>query len=562
MKKISLLTFIMLLPLIALADAVEIDGIYYNLIEKGKVAEVTSNPNKYTGDITIPEKVTYNEVEYRVTSIGNKAFEFCFNLISVFIPNSVTTIGSAAFNYCNSLTTVTIPKSVTTIGSGAFYQCSNLTSVTIPSSVTTIGEHAFGGCSGLTSVHIYDMSAWCYILFENSDSNPLSYAHHLYMNGQEITDLIIPNTVTSISSYAFYYCSSLTSVSIPNSVTTIGSGTFLGCKGLSSIAIPNSVTTIGSGAFQGCKGLTSIYIPSSLKNMDDNAFCDCSGLISVTIPNNMKTIGSGAFRGCSSLTSIIVPNSVTSIGQTAFYGCSSLTSITIGSGIKNLSINAFASCKELTDVYCYAENVPSTSTDAFKDSYIEYATLHVPATSVNAYKSAEPWKNFKSIVAIDGEIPATQKCTMPTISYNNKKLTFSCETEGAEFVSEIKDADVKKYYDSNVNLDATYEISVYATKSGYDNSDVATATLVWTNATFTTNSTSSAKEMNLRPLLIQANSGNINIQGAEDGTRIAVYNVNGQQIGSAVSAFNTTDVSTPLKKGDVAIVKVGQRSVK
>ena len=216
----------------------------------------------------------------------------------------------------------------------------------------------------------------------------------------------------------------------------------------------------------------------------------------------------------------------------------------------------------MEDVYCYAENVPSTTSDAFQDSYIEYATLHVPAASVNAYKAAEPWKNFKQIVAIDGDTPSTPKCAKPTISYDNLKLTYSCETEGVEYISEIKDADIKKYYDNSVSLSATYEISVYATKSGYDNSDVATATLVFTNATFTTEGTSSAKEMNLRPLLIQANCGNINIQGAEDGTRIAVYNVNGRQIGSAVSAFNTTDVSTPLKKGDVAIVKVGQRSVK
>ena len=217
----------------------------------------------------------------------------------------------------------------------------------------------------------------------------------------------------------------------------------------------------------------------------------------------------------------------------------------------------------MEDLYCYAERVPTTKTDAFKDSYPQYATLHVPASALNDYKATSPWNEFGFFKTIDGgDIPTNPKCAKPTISYDNFKLTYNCETEGVEFISEIKDADIKKYYDNSVSLSATYEISVYATKSGYDNSDVATATLVFTNATFTTEGTSSAKEMNLRPLLIQANSGNINIQGAEDGTRIGVYNVNGQQIGSAVSAFNTTDVSTPLKKGDVAIVKVGQRSVK
>lgn len=544
MKKISLLTFIMLLPLIALADAVEINGIYYNLIEKGKVAEVTSHPNIYKGDVVIPEKVTYNDVEYRVEVIRQYAF-----------------------SGCTGLTSITIPNSVTSIGAGAFYGCNT------------------GNTVNLTSVYISDLTAWCAIAFQDKESNPLVYAHHLYIDEQEVKELVIPSSVTSIGNYVFDGCSGLTSITIPNSVTSIGESAFTYCTGLTSITIPNSVTSIGHGAFFKCSGLTSITIPNSITSIESDTFGDCSGLISITIPNSVTSIGNDAFFGCSGLTSITIPNSVTSIGRFAFYGCSGLTSITIPnsvtkidndafrlcSGLTSITIpnsvtsirsRAFGGCSKVEDVYCYAENVPSTTSDAFQDSYIEYATLHVPAASVNAYKAAEPWKNYKQIVAIDGDTPSTPKCAKPTISYDNLKLTYSCETEGVEYISEIKDADIKKYYDNSVSLSATYEISVYATKSGYDNSDVATATLVFTNATFTTEGTSSAKEMNLRPLLIQANSGNINIQGAEDGTRIGVYNVNGQQIGSAVSAFNTTDVSTPLKKGDVAIVKVGQRSVK
>ena len=282
----------------------------------------------------------------------------------------------------------------------------------------------------------------------------------------------------------------------------------------------------------------------------------------MSIPNSLTKIGPDAFDGCSGLTTVTINNNVTKIDNYAFYGCSNLTNVSIGKGIKLIGRNAFALCKNITDVYCYAENVPNTSSDAFQDSYIEYATLHVPAASVNAYKSAEPWKNFKSIVAIDGETPATQKCTMPTISYNNKKLTFSCETEGAEFIYEIKDSDIKKGYDSSVDLTATYEISVYATKSGYDNSDVATATLVWKDAVFTANSTTSAKQMNIRPLLIQTNNGSINIQGADDGERINVYSTNGMQQGSGTSRNNTATINTHLQSGDIAIIKIGSRAVK
>ena len=199
--------------------------------------------------ITIPNSVT---------SIGSNAFYYCYGLTSVTIGNSVTSIGEDAFRGCSGLTSVTIPNSVTSIGNYAFRDCSNLTSITIPNSVTSIGEDAFRGCFGLTSVHITDIAAWCKIRFFDSDSNPLYYAHHLFMDGKEITDLVIPNSVTSIGSHAFARCSGLTSVTIGNSVTSIGEDAFRGCSGLTSVTIPNSVTSIGSGAFYWCPGLTSV----------------------------------------------------------------------------------------------------------------------------------------------------------------------------------------------------------------------------------------------------------------------------------------------------------------
>ena len=127
----------------------EVDGIYYNLIPKGNIAEVTSGDKEYTGDVVIPEKFTYEEVEYSVTSIEYRAFYRCRGLTSVTIPNSVTTIGYEAFRDCSGLTSVNIPNSVTSIGGGAFEGCSGLTAVVIPNSVTSIGEIAFSYCSGL-----------------------------------------------------------------------------------------------------------------------------------------------------------------------------------------------------------------------------------------------------------------------------------------------------------------------------------------------------------------------------------------------------------------------------
>ena len=399
MKKIYFLFLLALLPLVASADAVKIGSIYYNLNADAKTAEVTSNPNKYTGEVVIPKTVTYQSVKYKVTSIGGVAFFECSGLTSVTIPKSVKSIGWGAFYSCSGLTSVSIPNSVTSIGQFAFYNCSGLTSVAIPSSVTSIGWSAFEmyKSNSLTSVYITDLAAWCKISFEGRYSNPLYYAEHLFLNGTEIKDLVIPNSVTSIGDYAFTYCSGLTSVTIGNSVTSIGGYAFCCCRCLTSVTIPNSVTAIGEETFNGCIGLTSL-----------------------TIPNSVTSIGNNAFQYCSGLTSITIPNSVTSIGDYAFSNCSGLSTIMIGNGINKISNYAFANCVKLSDVYCYAENVPGTDIDAFSDSYIEYATLHVPVSSVDAYKAAEPWSGFKSKMKITSKVKLSK--TKATIE-KTKTLT-------------------------------------------------------------------------------------------------------------------------------------------
>ena len=243
-----------------------------------------------------------------VTSIGNYAFRGCSSLTSITIPDSVTSIGRAAFQYCRSLTSITIPDSVTSIGSYAFSECSGLTSITIPDSVTSIGGFAFRGCSSLTSVYIDDLVSWCTISFTFSYTNPLSYGASLYLNGELITDLIIPDSVTSIGSSAFNGCRGLTSVTIPDSVTSIGSSAFEGCSSLTSVTIPDSVTSIGSSAFEGCSSLTSVTIPDSVTSIGSSAFAGCSSLESITIPHSVTEIGKSAFEGCSSLTSATFKN--------------------------------------------------------------------------------------------------------------------------------------------------------------------------------------------------------------------------------------------------------------
>ena len=170
----------------------------------------------------------------------------------VFLSKSYSFSSNIGNVFGNQVKEYILGQEVKSIGEYAFYYCSGLTSITIPQSVTSIGRAAFEGCSGLTSVHISNIKAWCDISFGGGvTANPLWYAHHLYMNGSEVRDLVIPNSVTSIGNYVFGGCSGLTSVTIPNSVKSIGEVAFKGCSGLTSITIPNSVTSIGDHAFSG-----------------------------------------------------------------------------------------------------------------------------------------------------------------------------------------------------------------------------------------------------------------------------------------------------------------------
>ena len=384
--------------------------------------------SQLSGDITIPEVAN----GYSVIRIEAFAFEQA-SITSIVIPNSIKTIGSGAFFQCAELKFVKLPNQLTEIEDETFCNCVSLTSIDIPEGVTSIGYEAFYGCRELKEANIpssvvhFGSGVFCYAGFTSMPKLPetLTTIPYAIFQSCPLTSVEIPQNITSIEGCAFNDCL-ITEVEIPAKVTHIGVAAFSRCRNLSSIVIPdnvkdieinafmdcsnlktatlsNNLSSLSEGVFSKCASLDSIVIPNGVKKIGLTAFSECKSLRSISIPETVDSIDEMAFYRCSSLSSIIIPNNLNYIGRGAFRECSGLTSITLGSNVDFIGLFAFQECKTLSDVYCYAEKVPETQDKVFLDTNIENITLHVPAASVSAYQTAEPWKNFKEIVALSDQ---------------------------------------------------------------------------------------------------------------------------------------------------------------
>ena len=392
-------------------------------------------------------------------SIGDYAFSYNTALQSVTIPDSVTTIGRYAFKNCTGLLSATTGNGTTidfyafsgctglqsvTIGNGAtisfyaFSGCTGLQSVTFLGSAPTIGEDAFNDCTGLTGVYINDLKAWCEVQFANHRANPIYYAKKLYLNNQLLTDLVIPDGITTIHAYAFRNCTDLTSVTIPDGVTTIGHSALYGCTSLTSVKIPDSVTTISDYAMSECTALTSVDLLENLITIGNGAFKNCTGLQSITIPDSVTTLDQNAFYNCTSLQSITIPDGVSLLRPYVFYNCTSLTSMTIPDGVKSIDTYAMAGCTGLKTVdiignltfindwsFYGCTNLTSITIPSSVTTINWHAFEKTGLQSVTYCGTAEQWK----AINIKGNNDPLKNATLYYHNYANGSCTFCGEAD-------------------------------------------------------------------------------------------------------------------------------------
>lgn len=460
MRKLFLITMFLCMTFFnAMAQkTVTIDGIKYH-IENGE-ATIAVQDETLSGDIVIPESISYDENNYSVVRATNGAFQNT-DITGITLPNSITSLGNSCFKLCNKLTSVKLPDNITSLGDETFMTCSKLSSINIPNTLTSLGEFCLAFCN------------------------------------------------------------------------------------ITKLTLPNSITNLGNNCFQSCENLETITLPQNITNLPAYCFHDCKKLSGITLHEGITSLGESCFEGCSSLTSIKLPKSINKITGSIFNGC-------------------FENCSNLSEVTCQWDNLDGidVGSDAFNNIFSE-ARLYIPKGTTEIYKAKEPWSKFKYIIEDNDVTEDAEKCQTPTISYSDKKLTFTSPTEGAKYHYTITDDDVKtEAYseDGIIDLSASYKISVYASADGYKNSDRATATLYFINAGLE-NTTGVLQIEKQRGVLISTEGNNISISGLDDNEKVYLYNLQGMSLAEGTACAGTVNLNAGNEQG-VVIIKIGEQSIK
>lgn len=489
------------------AVAFKVDGINYSTTSATTVkvlpyssgsGEGISLNNGYQGDVVIPEKITYEGVDYTVTAVEEETFSFSNKLTSVSLPATVQSLGEAPFASCNRLTaihvdeaspyfktidgvlfdhdvsvilacpasmtgTYNVPSTVREVGHSAFYGCTRLTDITLPDGVMVIGESAFRSCTKLQSFRI--------------PKGVTEIKNHMLRNCASLQSVFIPEGVTRIGNYAFSYCQSMGEITIPSTVKTVGTRAFDNCHGLRDIQFPEGVTSLGNDVMMSCSALQTASLPASLQHIGTGMFRVCMSLRQInlaadnpyfvceqgvlldadktrviccpaassgeyTVPATVTAIDDFAFYYCQNLTAIHLPAHLQSIGMAAFAYCAALQSFVIPAEVGFIGLSAFYYCDQLAAVVCQGTVPPVIEQEAF--TAYGSITLYAPAQSRQQYAQADFWKKFtrfKGIgdVNLDGRVNVADVMALVNVVLGSSTIDV-----------EQKVCDIN--YDSNVNV--------------------------------------------------------------------------------------------------------------
>ena len=511
MKKHVLFLFATLLSLVASAYDFEVSGIYYNITSStDHTVEVTfrrdlygNKANVYSGSITIHATVTYNGVNYSVTSIGDQAFERCSDLTTITIPedSKLTSIGDYAFHKCSNLTTINIPEDskLTSIGRSAFEDCSYLTSITIPEGVTSIGIYAFYNCRSLKTVI-------------NCSDLPLQRGSYDYGYVALYADRVIIFDV--IDGYAFM--------------------TIEGVHYLTD--------------YTGDK--TELTLPTDYKGenyqIGERAFEDCSSLTSITISESVTSIGDYAFSGCSSLESLHIGPNVDSYGDKVFEGCTAIKELTVMGNIM-----PEIPSEKLTSITLYSP-IPLETTE-FAAKVYRNATLNIPENSLTRYQNANVWKNFWYINEFD---PKEGKDIFLTINQADNGYVKQHLTEGTVCTFTIVAAEGWKIHSVTFNGE---EVTAQLTEEGTFTTPALSEDAVL-NIAYEQEVPESVENAHARAIKVRGLDNTIHISGLAEGTEVTLYTTDGTMVAHQQSSAG--EAKFTVDTNQVYLVHIGDKVVK